>query len=388
MSSFDAQQLNFPDGLELADPTFNVPGPVNILIGSGLCFKLLKHGQLDLEDYLPAVQKTHLGWLVSGVVPTTHTNVGRALCMMVTEDDVGKLLQRFWHFDSYDDCVAREGSSDDICVSHFMETYKRNEDGRYVVRLPFNDLKTQIGESRSMAEKRFLAVERRLDRDPLLKAQYAAFIREYEELGHMVEVIPEADEDASDTFYLPHHCVLKPSTTTTKLRVVFDGSAESSSGVSINQAMMVGPTVQNDFISILLQFRSHRYAISADIPKMYRQVYVHNDDTSFQRIVWRENRDQPLKTYALQTVTYGLASSPFLATMALRQLAEDDGAKFPLAAEAVKKTFYIDDMLTGADTLEESADLLRQVLGLLKAGGFNAHKICSNSNELVKMAVR
>nr|XP_029717218.1 uncharacterized protein LOC115260405 [Aedes albopictus] len=98
MAEFDARQLNVPDELELADPTFNVPGPVDILIGSGLFFKLLKHGQLEVEDHLPAVQETHLGWLVSGVVPTSHTNVGRALCTLVTEDDVGKLLERFWQF--------------------------------------------------------------------------------------------------------------------------------------------------------------------------------------------------------------------------------------------------------------------------------------------------
>lgn len=142
MAEFDARQLNVPDELELADPTFNVPGPVDILIGSGLFFKLLKHGQLEVEDHLPAVQETHLGWLVSGVVPTSHTNVGRALCTLVTEDDVGKLLERFWQFDSYDEAAATSCSPEDDCLAHFKKTYQRDATGRYVVRLPFNPFRS------------------------------------------------------------------------------------------------------------------------------------------------------------------------------------------------------------------------------------------------------
>nr|XP_029728048.1 uncharacterized protein LOC115266214 [Aedes albopictus] len=113
--------------------TFNVPGPVDILIGSGLFFKLLKHGQLEVEDHLPAVQETHLGWLVSGVVPTSHTNVGRALSTLVTEDDVGMLLERFWQFDSYDEAAATSCSPEDDCLAHFKNTHQRDATGRVIL---------------------------------------------------------------------------------------------------------------------------------------------------------------------------------------------------------------------------------------------------------------
>lgn len=55
-------------------------------------------------------------------------------------------------------------------------------------------------------------------------------------------------DELHSAYYLPHHYVLKPSSTTTRLRVVFDGSAQSDTGVSINQTQMVGPSVQNDLI--------------------------------------------------------------------------------------------------------------------------------------------
>nr|XP_029729299.1 uncharacterized protein LOC109410486 [Aedes albopictus] len=88
MQQFETAQLNIPEDIQLADAGFNVPGQVDVLIGSGLFFKLIKHGQLQLADHLPAVQETSLGWIVSGLIPTNQFGVGGTLCTMVTEDDV------------------------------------------------------------------------------------------------------------------------------------------------------------------------------------------------------------------------------------------------------------------------------------------------------------
>lgn len=71
-------------------------------------------------------------------------------------------------------------------------------------------------------------------------------------------------------FYLPHHGVLNDLSSTTKLRVVFDGSTASSTGVSLNDILHAGPTVQNDLFTILIRFRRHIYAVCADIENMHR----------------------------------------------------------------------------------------------------------------------
>ncbi|GBP90653.1 hypothetical protein EVAR_65069_1 [Eumeta japonica] len=68
---------------------------------------------------------------------------------------------------------------------------------------------------------------------------------------------------------------------------------------------MVGPTVQDDLVCILLRFRQHKYGLSADVEKVYRQIVVHPDDRHLQQIVWRESPTDPLKTFQLKTVTYG-----------------------------------------------------------------------------------
>ncbi|XP_055543333.1 uncharacterized protein LOC129728886 [Wyeomyia smithii] len=234
-----------------------------------------------------------------------------------------------------------------------------------------------------MAEKRFLALEKRLEKTPAVKAQYTSFLMEYEKLGHMSLAKSAPPENPKLEYFLPHHYVLKPTSTTTQLRVVYDGSAATDTGISINQTQMTGPTIQNDLISILLNFSSHKFAFTADVPKFYRQVKMHKDDVRYQKIFWRENRSMPLREYELQTVTYGITSSPFLATMALCQLAEDEEQTFPLAAKAVRKSFYIDDVLTGANTLTEATELKDQIIALLERGGSEVHKFCPNSDSLL-----
>ncbi|XP_062713625.1 uncharacterized protein LOC134290488 [Aedes albopictus] len=382
LAKFDAKALQIPDAIILADPAFNLPDTVDLLIGSEVFFRLLRPGQHDLGVSAPFLQETQFGWIVSGLVPAAHITVGNSLTSVVEEDDLSRILAKFYEVET---CAEspKEEEDEESCLAHFRTTHRRNPDGRYIVRIPFNDLKSELGESRQMAEKRFLSLERRLDREPLLKEQYKAFICEYEHLQHLREISPPMNEESGGAFYVPHHCVLKPSSTTTKLRVVFDGSVESSTGISINQAQYVGPTVQNDLVSILLNFRSYRYAVSADIPKMYRQVAVHPDDQPYQRILWRENNSEPLKVLQLTTVTYGMKSSPFLATMSLLQLVEDEGHSFPLAARAITKSCYIDDMLSGAGSIPELLELKQQLIDLLAKGGFSIHKICSNSSELL-----
>jgi hypothetical protein len=108
---------------------------------------------------------------------------------------------------------------------------------------------------------------------------------------------------------------------------VFNGSENSSNGVSLNHILMTGPKVQDDLFDIVQRFWLQRIVMSADVEKMYQQIWVHPDDRCLQRILWRKTPDQPITTYQLNTVVYGTASAPFLATGCLQQLIEDEKGK-------------------------------------------------------------
>lgn len=88
------------------------------------------------------------------------------------------------------------------------------------------------------------------------------------------------------SYYMPHHAVVKPSSTTTKVRVVFVALAKTDTGISSNQ--IVCPVLQHDLFTILIRFRTFRFVLTADVAKMYRQVRVHESQASLQRILWRD----------------------------------------------------------------------------------------------------
>jgi len=147
-------------------------------------------------------------------------------------------------------------------------------------------------------------------------------------LGH-VSGISDTD-DITEGYYLPYHAVRKNTSLTTKLRVVSDGSVKLFTNISLNDILRVGPTIQNDLISILLRFSVHPIAIMADIEKIYRQIEVHPQDAPYQNILGRENQIERIKVYKLNTVAYGTECASFLAIRTLHQLAQGEADKKPL----------------------------------------------------------
>ena len=177
--------------------------------------------------------------------------------------------------------------------------------------------------------------------------------------------------------------MIRETSATTKLRVVFDASAKSSSGKSLNDVLSVGPTVQDNLLDILLRFRLHKIAFTAGVQKMSRQILVDPRDRDFQRILWRFSVSEPIQDYRLNMVTYGQACAPYLAIRAIRQLAQDEKKDFPAAARIVLQDFYVDDVLSGANSIDEAKNICKQLTQLLQRGGFELHKWSSNNDAVV-----
>ncbi|UYV75619.1 hypothetical protein LAZ67_13000765, partial [Cordylochernes scorpioides] len=133
----------------------------------------------------------------------------------------------------------------------------------------------------------------------------------------------------------------------------------------------------------LRRFRTFFVALSADIEKMYRQILIHTDDSNYQRVLWRDSPSDAIQEYKLTTITYGTACAPYLAIRTLHQLADDEAMNYPVASEIVKRDIYVDDLLTGAYTVEEAQVLIRQIIALLAEGGFPIRKWVSNSPKIV-----
>ena len=148
----------------------------------------------------------------------------------------------------------------------------------------------------------------------------------------------------------------KETSTTTKLRTVFNGSSKTKSGVSVNDLLHVGPNLLQNPVALICAWRRYKIALSADVEKMFRQIGIEPVDQPYQSILWRFDKSEPIQTYRLTTVTYGLACSPFLAIRTLLKLAEDYGKTYPIAAEAVRSEMYSDNVLSGAHSSEEATE--------------------------------
>ncbi|GFX42353.1 DUF1758 domain-containing protein [Trichonephila clavipes] len=332
VSKFDWPHIN---GLQLADPSFYISRPVDMILGC---------------------------WLLSGKVSTAcQSEKVMSLINCHAFLDLQNQIAKFWEVESIPD--ASNLSEEDQRVEKFyLDHTRRNRDGRYVVSLPFkND--NALGDSKVQAKRRFFSLEKRLQANPELRDRYVKFMQDYEHLGHM-QLVPnsELSKPSSKCFYLPHFGVVREQSETTKLRVVFDAPAKTDSNLSLNDILHTGPKLQNELFNILLKFRCHRIALTDDIEKMFRQILVNEDDVEFQRIFWREIPEEPT----------------------IQQLAEEEIKKFPEASKVALEDFYVDDLITGTNSKEDAKKLVSQVIELMKKGGFPIQKWVSNESSVLE----
>ena len=191
---------------------------------------------------------------------------------------------------------------------HYMSTHRFLPNaGRYEVTLPRKQEAGVLGESKTMALQRFYSNERFLI---LRKGHWAEFqkvVKEYLDLAHARQCTPEELSMASrQVYYMPMHCVRKASSTTTKLRVVFDASAKTISGLSYNDTLAVGPMLHMTLDRILMRFRMHRVALTGDVQKMYREILLAPSDQNFHRFVWRAQVSDPVSEFCMNRVTFGV----------------------------------------------------------------------------------
>ncbi|XP_043288426.1 uncharacterized protein [Venturia canescens] len=377
------QNLPHLHGLTLADPHYYLPGSIDILIGSDYYGQIIEEGLKKENNNLPIAQKTIFGWVLSGPPTITQPQTNVHGFTVTIDQDLHDLLQRFWHLEEIPSSNRSKRSTENQqCEEHFIQTHTRDENGRYVVKLPLKSSASNLGESKSYACKILFSLEKRFKNDPALYKSYCEFLKEYESMGHMI-LVPESTTDSKCVYYLPHHGVIRTNSLTTKLRVVFNGSSRTSNGISLNNIVYTGEKLQIDLHDVLLWFRQFRYVFSSDMEKMYRQIRVHHDDWGLQRILWKDEFGKII-TFELTTVTYGLACAPFLALRCLLQLVHDEGQKYPLAIPPLTQGRYVDDVFGGADSIHEAQAIVKQTNEMCMAGGFALRKWISNHQEILK----
>ncbi|XP_054015916.1 uncharacterized protein LOC128896573 [Hylaeus anthracinus] len=159
-------------GLQLADPNFNLPGCVDVLLGTDVCGRLLQERR-EGPHGTPTAVLTPFGWTLMG--STRPSEPGRAARVLHVRRHELPDLQKFWELEEVP--VATPLTPDELtCERLFQDTTQRDSSGRYVVRLPFRSTPPRVGTSRPAALRMLLSVERRQQRGPDLYQNYVDFM--------------------------------------------------------------------------------------------------------------------------------------------------------------------------------------------------------------------
>lgn len=393
----DPSRWSHINNLSLADPDFARPAPVDMLLNAEIFASSLLPGLRRGESGQPTALNTVFGWIVMGECDRSQLTSNSVVscrnnnkhCFFVSNlsqtFSLEDSIKKFWELENVSSPTKPFVSEEDQrCEDQFRERYYRNEEGRFVVPLPFVDPtnKPTFFNSREIALKRFLSLERKLNNNPEFKRSYVEFMEDYGSRGHLEEVDPPSTSEGQ-FYYIPHHGILRDSVTT-PLRVVFDASATDAKGNSLNSTLLAGPKLQTNIFDLLIRFRWHAVVFTGDVRQMYRQILVSEEDAEFQRILWRPSAVGPVRDYRLKTVTYGVSAAPFQALRTIAQLASDAAAWYPAGSAVLARDIYVDDVVTGADSVDSARSLQMELTKILSSGGFHLRKWTSNSSEFLE----
>ena len=176
----------------------------------------------------------------------------------------------------------------------------------------------------------------------------------YFKLDH-AEVVPKEDL-LKPHYYMPVHGIVKDSSTTTRMRPVFDASATTTTGNSFNDQLHPCPSLYPFILNLLLHFRLLPIAMSADIGKMFRQIHLAEEERDFHRFLVR-NSQGSIVDCRMKRLMFGVKSSPFVATSVLQHHAKQHNRTLPEASRCLVKNFYVDDLVISTKTVKEAVHL-------------------------------
>eukprot|EP00795_Rhopilema_esculentum_P012680 gene12680-3393_t len=371
----------------LKDIKFPSVGPkptIDILIGVDHADLHCAQREVKGKANEPVARLTPLGWTCVG---DCNGQVISTNFVMSPKDDrelikINSTIRKLWEIEG-DESIKDKTlmCPEDIEALEMVKNSLEYHDGRYEIRIPWKK-ERKLDDNYEMALNRLANTEKRLLRDIQLGNSYNEIIQQYLRKGYLEKVDKESGKDC---WYLPHFPVLRPDKATTKVRIVFDGSAKYN-GMSVNDVIHQGPKLQQDLVKVLLRFRKHPVALVCDIAEMYLQIGIHPDDRQYQRILWR-NMDQTAEPDVLQfnRMVFGINSSPFGAQFVSQEHARRSAEELPMAASSVLDSTYMDDTMDSVTDDEAGIKLYTELSELWHSAGMYARKWLSNSTAVLKV---
>ena len=236
---------------------------------------------------------------------------------------------------------------------------------------PYEREPTVLEDNRFQALALMEKTEKRLSRNPTYASKYCEQFQDFIDRGVISEITDqEMTEYDGPVYYVSHHKVFKPGSTSTPVRIVINSSLQYK-GVSLNDILMKGPNFLQNLYGIQLRLREHKYVLVCDMSKMYHSVHTTIIEKHIRRILWRDMQvDKPPKTYGFETVTFGDKPAGAICSAAIQVTAETYSDIDEDAAMKIKRDAYVDDIATGAETTDRIEEMKTGISTILGKGGF------------------
>ena len=384
------------DGLELADEPCSSGSSIDLLIGSDYYWNFVT-GETKRGEDGPIAVNSKLGWLLSGPINgtddrsyITHSNLiidGHNSLFQPSQDDIlADTLKSFWETESIG--ISEPSANGDVKTESFEMNVKRNGD-RYEVKLPWKEDCLPCSNGYQLCESRLRSLHQKLRREPPLLSEYNNIIQDQLKTG-IVEVVPpedlKNDHNKTRSHYLPHLAVVRKDRETTKVRVVYDGSAKASKKErSLNDCLQTGPNRLPHVFNMIANFRKNIVGLTADIEKAFLMVGIQDDQRDFLRFLWFDDpslENPKIIHLKFTRLVFGLRPSPAILGATIQHHLKLYKQSDPEMFKLLEQSFYVDDLLTGESNDEKALAIYHRAKKLMAKGGFNLRKWKTNSIEL------
>ena len=366
------------DGVAMATVSAGEEVNVDILLGLDWYWRVMSSEMVSLMEGMMA-QRSVFGWVLSGTLPPS-TRMGRS-CMLSHQMfcATDSIITSFWDLESVGVASDEASRRDDDSVMTQFEESVTYDGSRYQVKLPWKSNMPKLLDNEAQARQRLGRLSGKLSKDKVLCELYHDVFCDYLQEG-FIEEVPQQHSGVQGpgphtVYYMPHRPVVKESSTTTKVRPVFDASAKGPNGYSLNDCLETGPSLIPNLPGILIRFRRWAVALAADVTKVFLQIEVHPDDRDVHRFLWDAHGE--VRVMRFVRLPFGNKSSPFLLNATIKHHL----SRYPTSrvVEELREDLYVDDLISGCDDDYEACDFIREADIIMSGAAMNLSKWASNS---------
>eukprot|EP00794_Sanderia_malayensis_P007573 gene7573-biopygen6100 len=323
----------------------------------------------------PIAEVTKFGWTIMS--PGSESKLGNVYLTRSSNEDYEQLCS----LDILGLIDKPDGDQQQV-YEDFKEQLSRHPDGWYETGLLWKNSHDMLHNNKNRSLGRLNNLTRRLQREPDLFQKYDEIIQDQLDQGIVERVSKE--EGNGKEYYIPHKPVIRETAESTKVRIVFDASAKGSDvSPSLNDCLEPGQPLQNLLWSVLVRNRLKPVALCGDLKQAFLQVRIREEDRDSLRFHWLKNQDPTqIEVLRFTRALFGLVQSPFLLGATIEEHLKRCEGKYPTEVEEIRSSLYVDDIISGSHTVEDTEHLKNTAISIFGEAQFQLHKWHSNIEQL------